>query len=72
MNPASSGRPSAFRRRAALTVGVSIEAHLRDLARAGRLREPARSRAALVGHYRAQGNDAAVYCLASTPTFRWR
>ena len=58
-------------RQAALTVDVRtlVERHLRDLAHAGRLREMARSRDALAAFYRAQGNDAASYCLASAPDF---
>ena len=66
-----SGRPAEYRRRAALSVDVRafVEGHLRDLARAGRLREVARSRDALAAYYRAQGNDAASYCLASAPDF---
>ena len=58
-------------RQAALTVDVRtlVERHLRDLAHAGRLREMARSRDALAAFYRAQGNDAACYCLASAPDF---
>ena len=66
-----SGRDTELRRQAALTVDVKafVEAHLRDLAVAGRLNELARSRDALANRYRAQGNDAAVYCLASAPDF---
>ena len=58
-------------RQAALTVDVRtlVERHLRDLAHAGRSREMARSRDALAAFYRAQGNDAASYCLASAPDF---
>ena len=69
-----SGRVTQFRRQTALSVDVRafVEAHLRDLAVAGRLNELARSRDALVAHYRTQGNNAAVYCLASAPDFRWR
>ena len=65
------GRPTEFRRRAALSVDMRamIEGYLRDLTRAGRLRELVRSRDALVGYYRAQGNDTAVYCLAVAPDF---
>jgi hypothetical protein len=60
-----------FRRQTALSVDVRafVEAHLRDLAVAGRLNELARSRYALANRYRAEGNDAAVYCLASAPDF---
>lgn len=50
-------------------VRVFIEAHLRELARAGRLGELARSRGALMKYYRAQKNDAAVYVLANAPDF---
>ena len=66
-----SGRDMELRRQAALTVDVRafVEAHLRDLAVAGRLNELVRSRDALVNRYRAEGNDAAVYCLASAPDF---
>ena len=66
-----SGRDTELRRQAALSVDVKafVEAHLRDLAVAGRLNELARSRDALVAHYRTQGNDAAVHCLASAPDF---
>ena len=69
-----SDRPTESRRRAALSVDVRamVEGYLRDLAQTGRLREMVRSRDALVGYYRAQGNDTAVYCLAVAPTFRWR
>ena len=65
------GPSKGKRRRAALSVDVRamIEAHLRDLAQAGRLSELARSRRALARHYREQGNDAAVYCLAGAPDF---
>ena len=66
-----SGRPTEYRRRAALTVDVRtfIEGYLRDMARTGRMSKLARSRDALVAHYRAQGKDAVVYCLASAPDF---
>ena len=66
-----SGRDMEFRRQTALGVDVRafVEAHLRDLAVAGRLNELARSRDALANRYRSQGNDAAVYCLASAPDF---
>ena len=59
------------RRQATLSVDVRtlVERHLRDLAHAGRLREMARSRDALAAFYRARGNDAAAYCLASAPDF---
>ena len=59
------------RRREALPsdVKIFIEAHLRDLAQAGRLGEVARSRDALRKYYRAQGNDAAAYVLANAPDF---
>lgn len=59
------------RRREALPsdVRVFVEAHLRDLAKAGRLNELARSRNALRKYYNAQGNDAAAYVLAHAPDF---
>ena len=59
------------RRHATLSVDVRtlVERHLRDLAHAGRLREMARSRDALAAFYRARGNDAATFCLASAPDF---
>ena len=50
-------------------MGVLVERHLRDLTRAGRLRELARSRDALAEYYRARGNDAASYYLAGSPDF---
>ena len=50
-------------------VRVFVEAHLRDLARAGRLGQVARSRDGLMKYYRAQKNDAAVYVLANAPAF---
>lgn len=50
-------------------VRVFVEAHLRELARANRLGELARSRDALKSHYRAQNNDAAVYILANGTDF---
>ena len=60
-----------FRRQEALPsdVRVFVEAHLRDLAKAGRLNELARSREALRKYYNAQGNDAAAYVLANAPGF---
>ena len=66
-----SGRRAEHRRQAALSVGVRalVERHLRDLARAGRLREAAWSRDALAEYYRARGNDAASYYLAGSPDF---
>lgn len=59
------------RRRGALSsdVRVFVETHLRDLAKAGRLSELARSRDVLRKYYRAQGNDAAAYVLAHAPDF---
>lgn len=67
----TSGRRAEYRGQAALTVDVRalVEGHLRELADAGRLREVARSRDALAAFYRARGNDAASYCLASAPDF---
>ena len=63
-------RPESGRQEAlAADVRVFVEAHLRDLARDGRLRELARSRDALVRHYRAQRNEAAAYILANAPDF---
>jgi hypothetical protein len=50
-------------------VRVFVEAHLRDLARADRLRELARSRDALMKYYHARQNIAAVYVLANAPNF---
>lgn len=46
-----------------------VEEYLRELARASRLRDLPRSRGDLAAHYRAQGNDAAYYCLAVAPDF---
>ena len=64
-------QPAEPRRREALSadVRVFIESHLRELAQAGRLGQLARSRDALMRHYRAQRNDAAVYVLANAPDF---
>ena len=50
-------------------VRVFVEAHLRDLAKAGRLTELARSRDALRKYYNVQGNDAAAYLIAHAPDF---
>ena len=50
-------------------VRALVEGYLRELACSGRMRELVRSRAALARHYRAEGNEAAVYCLASAPDF---
>ena len=50
-------------------VRVFVEAYLRNLAKAGRLNELARSRDALRKYYHAQGNDAAAYVLANAPDF---
>ena len=65
------GYRSESGQRAALAsdVRVFIEGHLRNLARAGRLHELARSRDALAKCYRAQRNAAAVYVLANAPDF---
>ena len=66
----SDGRAQSRRREALPSdVRVFVEAHLRDLAKAGRLGELARSRNALRKYYRAQGNDAAAYVLANAPDF---
>ena len=46
-----------------------VEEYVRELARAGRLRDLPRSRGDLAAHYRAQGDDAASYCLAVAPDF---
>ena len=71
MNMNTSDSRADTGRRGALPsdVGVFIEAHLRELARAGRLDELARSRDALMKYYRAQKNDAAVHILAGAPEF---
>ena len=71
MKRSTFGRPADFRRRAAVSVDVRamVEGYLREQARAGRLNQLVRSRDALTAHYRAQGNDTAVYCLASAPDF---
>lgn len=71
MTGTPSGRRPAFGRRPALTPDARalIEEHVRELARGGRLSELAPSRDALAGHYRAQGDDAAYYCLATAPDF---
>lgn len=66
----SDGRPQSRRREALPSdVKVFVEAHLRDLAKAGRLNELARSRDTLRKYYNAQGNDAAAYVLANAPGF---
>ena len=64
-HPAEPGRRDAL----SADVRVFVESHLRDLAQVGRLGEMARSRDALMKHYRALRNDAAVYVLASAPDF---
>ena len=58
-------------RRAVLGVdaGAMVEGYLRKQARAGRMNQLAPSRDALSAHCRAQGNGAAVYCLATAPDF---
>lgn len=66
----SDGRAQSRRREALPSdVRVFVEAHLRDLAKAGRLNELARSRDALRKYYNAQGNNAAAYVLANAPGF---
>ena len=67
----ASGYRAAYRRQAALKVDARtlVEQHPRDLAHAGRLSEMARSKDELAAYYRARGNDAASYCLASAPSF---
>ena len=64
-------RPKQKRPRAALSVDARamIEGHLRDLAQSGRLSQLPCTRNALVRHYREQGDDAAVYCLAGASDF---
>ena len=71
MRRTTSGNRGDYKRQGALNIDVRalVEAHLRDLAGAGRLREVARSRDALAECYRAQGNDASVNCLAAAPDF---
>ena len=65
MNP-----PDCRRRRAlAPDTRVFVEAHLRELARDGRLGGLARSRDALMQRYRAMRNAAAVHVLAKAPDF---
>ena len=63
--------PKQKRPRAALSVDARamIEGHLRDLAQSGRLSQLPCTRNALVRHCREQGDDTAVYCLASASDF---
>ena len=66
----SDGRAPSRRREALPSdIKVFVEAHLRDLAKAGRLGELARSREALRKYYNAQRNEAAAYVLANAPDF---